>query len=68
MELDFWSGERVTKAIQLATDMIAEHGYDVTQVIEQTPCGRDETSDEIQYYDDAEEDGICVVLIHNEPE
>ena len=68
MELDFWSGERVTKAIQLATDMIAEHGYDVTQVIEQIPCGRDETSDEIQYYDDAEEDGICVVLIHNEPE
>lgn len=68
MEPDFWSGERITKAISLAADTIAENGYDVLEVIEQTPVGRDETSDEIQYYDDAEGDGICVILVHDEPE
>lgn len=68
MDPDFWSGERVSKAIALATDTISENGYTVTQVLEQTPCSRDESPDEVQYYDDAEEDGICIVLVHDQEE
>ena len=67
MEPDFWSGNRVTKAISLATDAIAENGYYVIRLIDQCPCSRDDSSDDCQFYDDAEEDGLCLVFVHDQP-
>ena len=68
MEPDFWSGERVNKAISLATDTISENGYTVMQVLEQTPCNRADSAEEVHFYDDAEEDGICIVLVQDQDE
>lgn len=58
----FWSGERVEKAIALAIDVITNNGYQVASTLEQSPCSRDETSDDCEFYDDAEADGLCLVF------
>ncbi len=67
MEPDFWSGDRLTKAVSLAADAIAGNGYDVIRIIDQGPCSCDDSSDDCQFFDDAEEDGLCLVFVHDQP-
>lgn len=66
MALDFWSGERLERAITLAKDAIEESGYRTVRLLDQYPCRRDETSEDCQFYDDAEENGLCIVFIHEQ--
>lgn len=68
MEPDFWSGARVERAIAHVTEAVSENGYDVIRLLDQFPCRRDETSDDCQFYDDAEENGICIVFVHDQLE
>ena len=61
---EFWSEEKIESAISLATAEIGENGYAVIQLLDHTPSSREELdSDEWQFYDDAEEDGMCLVFI-----
>lgn len=68
MEPDFWEGARVERAIAIATEAILENGYEVIRLLEHFPSRRDESSDDCQFYDDAEENGLCLVFIHDQPD
>ena len=68
MAEDFWSGNRLEEAIAIAREAISENGYEIERVLDQLPCSRDESSDDHQFYDDAEEDGLCLVLVHEAPD
>lgn len=63
-ESDFWTGERLSRAKTIASDTITANGFKVLQVVNQYPCGTDEADDEVKFYDEAEEDGLCVVIVH----
>ncbi len=65
---DFWSGERAARAVSTMKEAIREHGYEVDEVTHQGPYSRDESSEDCQYYDDAEDQGMCLVFIHDSPE
>lgn len=41
--IDFWSGARVEREIELVTEDISENGYNVSSRLDQFPCRRDET-------------------------
>lgn len=62
MELDFWSGERVSKALNVAFEAIAESGHRILSLTEQCPCFEEDGSDDCQFFDDAEEYGLCVLI------
>lgn len=64
MEPDFWSGPRVETALRIATQTIEDNDHRVIQFTDQYPCGPDEASEEVRFYDDAESDGVCVVIVH----
>ena len=67
MEHEFCSDDRVDHAVSLAVDAITENGYNVDRLLEQGPCARDESSDDCQFYDDAEAEGLCLVFVHHAP-
>lgn len=62
---DFWEGERVEKAVNIVSEVISENGYRVVRLIEHSPCSRDESSEDCQFYDDAEENGICLIFFYD---
>lgn len=61
---DYWSGDRLEQAIRLATEAIGEQGIAVGAVKEQYRCSYDESSPDVRYFEGAEEDGICLVLVY----
>jgi hypothetical protein len=64
---DFWSGERVQAARDAAHEAIAEQGWKLVAVVEERPIGRGDLPDDlVPFYDDAEEDGACLVFVHDE--
>jgi hypothetical protein len=68
MEPDFWSGACVERAVAIATEAISENGYKVMRLLEHFPSRRDESSGDCRFYDEAEENGLCIVFIHDQPE
>ena len=68
LDPDFWSGDRVTQALAIVRQEIANRGYETGRVLDQHPCSRNDSNDHQQFYDDAEEDGLCLVFIHDQAE
>ncbi len=68
MEPDFWSGSRVDTARRIAKQTIEDNDHRVIRFIDQYPCGPDEAGEEVRFYDDAENDGVCVVIVHQAAE
>jgi hypothetical protein len=64
-DLDFWSGSRVERAVSLASNALSDNGYTAAELLDQYPCSRDETSEDCQFFDDAEEDGMCLLFVHD---
>jgi len=66
MDPEFWSGERVARAESITAAAIADQGFQVKKVLRHGPCSREDTPDDVKYYDDAEEDGLCIVFRHDQ--
>lgn len=64
LKFDYWSGERAERAVRIASDAVRGPGYSVTKLVSQDRCEYDDDSDDSQFLDDAEEDGMCVVFYH----
>jgi len=62
MNLDFWSGSRSEQAVDLIAQSIRDHGFEVVELISQSPCNRKQSPDDVQCYDDAEESGMCILF------
>lgn len=63
-EPDFWTGQRLERALSIATETLKDNGLKVLKVVDQFPCGSDEAGDEVKFYDEAESEGLCVVVVH----
>ena len=48
----------------MASEAIRGEGYSVTKLVTQNRCEYDDDSDDSQFLDDTEEDGMCVVFYH----
>jgi hypothetical protein len=65
---DFWTGERETIARNAAQETIGEAGWTVVEVRQSRPCGRsDVPEDMVDYYDEAEDEGVCLVFVVDDP-
>jgi hypothetical protein len=65
---DFWSGERKQTALDGAKEAIIEAGWTITQVLHNGPCGPgDLPEDLLPFYDEAEEEGVCLVFVTDDP-
>jgi hypothetical protein len=61
----FWDPARCTRAVAAARKAIRAAGWTVVSVREQWPCGRDNLVEDMRfYYDEAEDDGACLVFVH----
>jgi hypothetical protein len=64
-EPDFWTGKNQQTALKSARKFISEEGYKVVSILQEQPCGRgDLHEDMIQFYDEAETSGSCLVFVH----
>ena len=64
---DFWTGQRLEKVMEIATATLAANNYELIRVIKQNPCEPpNEQVEDCQFFDNAEEDGLCVVLVQDE--
>jgi hypothetical protein len=65
----FWSEELEQVAETVADEEIADAGWEMTAVTKKRPCGRgDVPANLIPYYDEAEEEGSCLVFLHEDGE
>ncbi|MCI0704642.1 MAG: hypothetical protein L0241_26605 [Planctomycetia bacterium] len=65
-ELNFWDDARRDKAISAAREAIKDAGWKVISIHESWPCGRDDLAEDMRFYfDEAEENGACLVFIHD---
>lgn len=67
MDLEFWTGDRLKNAISMATESLEENDFEVIKINEQHPCEYDENSENGEFFEAAEEDGICLVIVHEAP-
>ena len=62
----FWSSDRGRAAVDAAREVIASEGWAVAGEPAGRPCGRRELpADLIEFYDEAEEEGSCLVFLRD---
>ena len=66
MNPEFWSGERVKQAISIVSDAIDEQGFKLGKLVSQWPCCREDSANDVGFYDDAEEHGVCIAFVFDE--
>lgn len=66
MNPNFWSGDRVQQAITIVNEAIDEQGFKVGKLVSQRPCCREDSPGDAEYYDDAEEHGVCIAFVFDE--
>lgn len=62
----FWDGPHRETALTEAQGELAGSGWTLKEITSHKPCGREDVPEDLQfYYDAAEEDGACLVFVHD---
>jgi hypothetical protein len=64
-EKDFWSGQRLERALGIVSDTITDNGYSVVKVLDQQAMGLEDVVEHRNLYLAAEQDGLCVVFVQD---